>query len=191
MAIVLASGSPRRKEMLERLNVDFEVVKSDLEEITRAEECPQQITMALAFEKAMDVSDRVHDMDIVIAADTIVYKDRVMGKPENYEDAFNTLKSLSGDIHYVYTGIAVVQKGTNKKFVTYEKTKVCIKELSDLRVKSYIDTGEVWDKAGSYGIQGYGALLIDWIEGDYFNIVGLPISKLDDILRKHFNISFL
>lgn len=191
MGIILASGSPRRKEMLENLGIQFVVNKSDLEEKTRTDESPQQITMSLAFEKAIDVSDRVQDMDIVIAADTIVFKDKVMGKPKDYQEAFDTLKDLSGDIHYVYTGIAVVQKGTNKKFVTYEKTKVCIKELSDQRIESYINTGEVWDKAGSYGIQGYGALLIDWIEGDYFNVVGLPISKLDEMLNAHFNISIL
>ena len=191
MSIILASGSPRRKEILENLGIDFEIVKSNMEEQVRDGEIPSQIVMSLAFEKAIDVSDKVNEDDIVIAADTIVFKDMVLGKPKNYVDAKKMLSSLSNDIHYVYTGISVVQKSTDKKFVTYEMTKVCIKELSDQRIEKYIASGEVWDKAGAYAIQGYGALLIDWIQGDYFNVVGLPVSKLDEILNNHFNISFL
>lgn len=190
--VILASGSPRRKEILGNLGIDFVVKTSDVDEKTRDSEGPEQICMALAFEKAIDVAEKVSDKDIVIAADTIVYKDgKVLGKPVDYDDAVSMLRNLSGDIHYVFTGVAVMQRSTNKKFITYERTKVCIKELSDQRIDDYINTGEAWDKAGSYGIQGYGALLIDWIQGDYFNVVGLPIGKLDEVLNNHFNISFL
>ncbi len=186
--IVLASSSPRRKELLENLRLDFKIVKSDLKEIVRKDENPEEIVMALALEKALDVSNKVADNTIVIAADTIVYKDKVLGKPQNYEDAFNMLKTLENDIHYVYTGLAVLEKGTFNKIVTYEKTKVKIRKLSDEKINRYIKTGEAWDKAGSYGIQKYGATLVEWINGDYFNVVGLPISKLDYILSEYFDI---
>lgn len=186
--IVLASSSPRRKELLENLGLDFKIVKSDLKEIVRKDENPEEIVMALALEKALDVSNKVADNTIVIAADTIVYKDKVLGKPQNYEDAFNMLKTLENDIHYVYTGLAVLEKGTFNKIVTYEKTKVKIRKLSDEKINRYIKTGEAWDKAGSYGIQKYGATLVEWINGDYFNVVGLPISKLDYILSEYFDI---
>lgn len=189
--IVLASSSPRRREILKNLGLNFVIMKSDLEEITREEESPQQIVMALSFEKAMDIFKNADDGDIIIAADTIVYKEKVLGKPKSYEDAFNMLSSLQGDIHYVYTGLAVIEKGSSKKFVTYEKTKVKIKELSDMKIKKYIDTGEVWDKAGAYGIQGFGSTIVQWIEGDYFSVVGLPVAKLEDILYNHFDISIL
>lgn len=191
MGIILASGSPRRKEILENIGVDFTIIKSDLDEIVRNDEGADQIAMSLAFEKAIDVSEKAEEDDIIIAADTIVLKDRVLGKPKDYDDAFSMLKSLSNDVHYVLTGIAVVQKSTNKKIIGCETTKVYIKELSDARIANYINTGEVWDKAGSYAIQGYGALLIDRLEGDYFNVVGLPVVKLEEILKEHFEISFL
>ncbi len=186
--IVLASSSPRRKEILENLGLDFKILKSDLQEIIRYDEAPEEIVMALAIEKALDICKQVDDDTIIIAADTIVYKDKVLGKPKSYEEAFDMLKSLQDATHYVYTGLAVIQRGTYKKIVTYEKTKVKVKRLSDSKIKGYISTGEIWDKAGSYGIQSYGSTLVEWIDGDYFSVVGLPVSKLDDILSEHFDI---
>jgi septum formation protein len=101
------------------------------------------------------------------------------------------LLALQGSEHYVYSGLAVVEKNSFKKYVTFEKTKVKIKKLSDSKIKKYIETGEVWDKSGAYAIQGYGSIIVEYIEGDYFNVVGLPVSKLEDLLYKHFNISLL
>ncbi|WP_432664227.1 Maf family protein [Wukongibacter baidiensis] len=189
--LVLASSSPRRREILENLNLDFDIIKSDTPEKVKEGELPEHIVMALALEKALDVSKNLDSGTVVIAADTIVYKDKVLGKPGSYEEAYETLNALQNDVHYVYTGIAVIESDTHKKIVTYEKTKVKIKKLSDDRIKKYIDTGEVWDKAGSYGIQGFGATIVQWIEGDYFNVVGLPVAKLEEILFKHFDISVL
>ncbi len=189
--IVLASSSPRRREILENLDLDFVIIKSDIEEITREEESPEQIVMALSLEKAIDISSKIDDDAIIIAADTIVYKEKVLGKPQSYDDAYNMLSSIQDDIHYVYTGLAVIEKGSFKKIVTYEKTKVKIKKLSDEKIKKYIETGEVWDKAGAYAIQGFGSTIVQWIEGDYFSVVGLPVARLEDILLKHFDISIL
>lgn len=189
--IILASSSPRRKEILENVGIKFEIMKADIREVIRDGELPEQIVMSLALEKALDIANRIEDNSIIIAADTIVYKNRVLGKPKNYNDAFEMLNFLQGDIHYVYTGIAVVKANSFDKIVDYERTMVKIKKLSEEQIKKYIDTGEVWDKAGSYAIQGFGSLLIEWIKGDYYNVVGLPISKLEEILCKCFNISIL
>lgn len=187
--IILASASPRRREILENLGLKFSIIKSELEEKVRTDELPEHIVMALSLEKALDVSDSVDDNTIIIAADTVVYKNNVLGKPKSFSDAFNMLNSLQDDIHYVYTGLAVMEKGTYKKYVTFEKTLVKIKKLSKDRIEKYIETGEVWDKAGAYAIQGLGGTIVEWIKGDYFNVVGLPVSNLDNILLDYFNIS--
>lgn len=187
--IILASSSPRRQEILKNLGLDFDIIKSNIEEKTRAEELPQHIVMALALEKAIDVSERLDDDAIIIAADTIVYKDKVLGKPKSFDDAFSMINSLQDDVHYVYTGLAIIENNTYKKYVTYEKTMVKIKQLSEDKIKRYIETGEVWDKAGSYAIQGFGSAIVQWIKGDYFNVVGLPVSKLVDILCSHFDLN--
>lgn len=189
--LVLASSSPRRRKILENLDLNFIIMKSKAPEKIKADEAPEHIVMALALEKALDISENLTDDSIIIAADTIVYKKKVLGKPKSYEDAFEMLKSLQDDIHYVYTGLAVIENGTYKKFVTYEKTKVQIKRLSESKIKKYIETGEVWDKAGSYAIQGFGSTIVKCIEGDYFSVVGLPVAKLEDILSKHFGVSIL
>ncbi len=189
--LVLASSSPRRREILENLGLHFVILKSDIQEIAREEESPEQIVMALALEKAIDISRNLDDDSIIIAADTIVYKDKVLGKPKSYDDAYDMLSSLQDNTHYVYTGLAVIERGTFKKIVTYEKTKVKIKKLSDEKIKKYIETDEVWDKAGAYGIQGFGSTIVQWIEGDYFSVVGLPVARLEDILLENFDISIL
>ena len=186
--IILASASPRRKEILSVFLSDFEVKAADIVEKVDVEERPEDVAMALAFEKAIAVADLCDEGDIIIAADTIVVKDQVLGKPRNYEDAFRMLQSLQNSTHFVITGFTVLQVGSSNKIVTYSKTKVKIKHLTKDEIKRYIDTGEVFDKAGAYAIQGKGSAIVEWIEGDYFNVVGLPISKLLDILKKHFNI---
>lgn len=161
---------------------------ANIEEKFYEDERPEDVAMSLAFEKAEAVSKLCKVDDIVIAADTIVVKDKVLGKPQNRADAIKMLKILEGDFHYVISGIALLKVGSTQKVVSYSKTKVKIKHLTDEAIERYIDTGEGWDKAGSYAIQGKGSALVEYIEGDYFNVVGLPISKLLDMLKNEFNI---
>lgn len=186
--IILASASPRRKEILDHFIKDYRVTVAHIDEKIHNGERPEDVAMALAFEKAWSVSGLCEKEDIVIAADTIVVKDNILGKPKDRNDAFKMLSDLSNTIHFVISGIAVIQVGSLNKVLTYSKTKVKIKQLTKEAINRYIDTGEVWDKAGSYAIQGKGSAFVQWIEGDYLNVVGLPISKLSDILKKHFNM---
>ncbi|GAA0090735.1 Maf family protein [Paraclostridium bifermentans] len=189
MNIILASGSPRRKEILENTNLQFSVITSDIDERIFENEEPIQLVLRLAFEKCMSVAQN-NPSDLVIGADTIVVLDNeILGKPKNEEEAFNTLSKLSNREHQVITGMSIVNLENEKKIVDYAISNVKFKKLTDQDIKDYISTKECLDKAGSYGIQGYGALLVEEIKGDYFNIVGLPISKLSDILKINFNIN--
>ncbi|MFR3498818.1 MAG: Maf family protein [Paraclostridium bifermentans] len=189
MNIILASGSPRRKEILENTNLKFSVITSDIDERIFENEEPIQLVLRLAFEKCMSVAQN-NPSDLVIGADTIVVLDNeILGKPKNEEEAFNTLSKLSNREHQVITGMSIVNLENEKKIVDYAISNVKFKKLTDQDIKDYISTEECLDKAGSYGIQGYGALLVEEIKGDYFNIVGLPISKLSDILKINFNIN--
>lgn len=191
MDIVLASNSPRRKELLNNLNIDFKIIPSNVEEVVIENEKPEVLAMRLAFSKAYDVASK-NKNSIVIGADTIVVlNDNVLGKPKDENDAFNMLKNLSNTYHQVITGISVVRLKDEKKIVDYVVSDVKFKKLDDEKIKRYIDTKEPLDKAGAYGIQGYGSLLVEEIKGDYFNIVGLPTSKLDEILFKYFQIQIL
>jgi len=189
--IILASNSPRRKEILTNVGVEFSVMGSDIEEVVRVGEKPESVVMALAFEKAVDIASRVDDNSIIIAADTIVYKDSILGKPVDDQDAFKMLKSLSASSHEVYTGFTILRANTNLKITEYVKTKVVFKDLDDDTIDKYIKTKEPIGKAGAYAIQGYGSTLIDSIEGDYFNVVGLPISRLSEVLKKNFDFAIL
>ena len=189
MNIILASASPRRKEILENASVKFEVMASSIEELTLDGESPCQMVMRLAFEKGMDIASR-QKSDLIISADTIVVIDNtVLGKPKNEIEARKMITSLSGRTHQVITGISLINLDNNKKIIDYVISNVKFKNLSEEDINDYIRTKESLDKAGAYGIQGYGALLVDEIQGDYFNIVGLPISRLSDLLKKHFNIN--
>jgi septum formation protein len=189
MSIILASGSPRRKEILENTKTEFTVITSDIDEKIFDNEEPIQLVLRLAFEKCMDVATNNHK-DLVIGADTIVVLDNeILGKPKNEEEAFDMLNKLSNRKHQVITGMSIINLEQNKKIVDYAISDVKFKNLTDQDIKDYINTGECLDKAGAYGIQGYGALLVEEIKGDYFNIVGLPISKLSDILKKNFDIN--
>ena len=189
MKIILASASPRRKEILENTSVKFDVMASSIKELTIDGESPCQMVMRLAFEKGMDIASRQKN-DLIISADTIVVIDNtVLGKPKNEIEARKMITSLSGRTHQVITGISLINLDNNKKIIDYVISNVKFKNLSEEDINDYIRTKESLDKAGAYGIQGYGALLVDEIQGDYFNIVGLPISRLSDLLKKHFNIN--
>lgn len=189
MNIILASASPRRKEILKNANVKFEIMASSIEELTLDSESPCQMVMRLAFEKGIDIASR-QKSDLVISADTIVVLDNtILGKPKDEIEARKMITSLSGRTHQVITGISLINLDNNKKIIDYVISNVKFKNLSEEDINDYIRTKESLDKAGAYGIQGYGALLVEEIQGDYFNIVGLPISRLSDLLKKHFNIN--
>ncbi|CAH2214261.1 Maf family protein [Tepidibacter aestuarii] len=192
MNIVLASASPRRKELLFNLNLNFEIMKSDIDEFVNEKDTPESVAMSLSFQKAIDIANKTSRNSIVIGADTIVVFDgKILGKPKDEQDAFNTLKQLSGKYHKVITGICTLRLSDNKKIVDYEVTKVKMREFSEDEIKRYIKTAEPMDKAGSYGIQGYGSLLVEKIDGDYSNVVGLPVSKLGQILYRHFDVNII
>lgn len=189
--IVLASASPRRKEILQTLGVDFEVLTSDAEEKVDSELPPHLIVQELAMLKGADVATKVENA-IVISADTIVWMDKTMlGKPTDVQNAKNMLKKLSGKTHEVYTGVCVTDSISGKSVSDYEVTKVRFRELSDEEIDRYIATNEPMDKAGAYGIQGIGCLLVRSIEGDYLNVVGLPAVKLSKILKEEFNFNII
>ena len=189
MNIILASASPRRKEILENTNIKFDIISSSIEELILDGESPCQMVMRLAFEKGIDIASK-QKSDLVISADTIVVlDDNVLGKPKDEEEARQMISNLSGRTHQVITGISLINLENNKKIIDYVVSNVKFKKLSKDDINDYIKTKESLDKAGAYGIQGYGALLVEEIQGDYFNIVGLPISKLSDLLKIHFNIN--
>lgn len=183
MAIILASASPRRKELLRFITEDFTVSVSDADETADPSKTPEETVKELAMLKGEAVFLNFPE-DTVIAADTVVViDDTILGKPADKEDAFRMLRSLSGRSHYVYTGVFV--KSKNKEISFAERTEVNFFELSDEEINAYIATDEPCDKAGSYGIQGKGSTLIRSITGDYFNVVGLPVARLNRELKKH------
>lgn len=191
MKIVLASKSPRRKELLSNLGLDFEIVESNFEEYSTEME-PYKYVMDLSFNKSMNVARHLKEDAVVIGADTVVVFDgTILGKPKDRNEAYNMLKSLSGKFHTVYTGVTIVRTTDMKYIKDFEVTKVWIKKLEDDLILRYINKGECDDKAGAYAIQGFGALIVEKIEGDYFNVVGLPLSKLSDILKNEFDINLL
>ncbi|KDR94058.1 septum formation protein [Peptoclostridium litorale DSM 5388] len=182
--IILSSASPRRKELLEQIGVKFDIIVSDIDENIDGDMDPTEIVKKLALMKAENVYDLEGNQDaIVIGADTIVvHEGRVIGKPADEKDAFKILSSLSGNINYVYTGVAVVSSESVINF--YEETKVYMKNMTEQDIYEYIKTSEPMDKAGAYGIQGIGAVFVEKIEGDYNNVVGLPLARLYDVMKE-------
>ena len=173
--IILASASPRRKEILELADLEFDVMPSDAQEIT-TKTAPNEVVMELASIKAKDIYKKSEKQSMIVGADTVVaYQGQILGKPTDEADAKRMLTMLSGHTHEVYTGVCVIEDGKTKTF--YEETKVTFYEISDEQIDHYIKTGEPMDKAGSYGIQGKAAVFIKGIEGDYYNVVGFPIAR--------------
>ena len=190
MKIILASQSPRRKELLERMGIkDFETISPNVDESAFHGLPPEELVRRLSAEKAAAVAGKVGEDAIVIAADTVVaLEGAVLGKPADELDAFKMLSALSGVRHQVYTGVTVCRGG--EKQTAHEVTDVTFRELSEREIEDYISTGEPMDKAGAYGIQGYGALLIQGISGDYYNVMGLPVCRLSGMLS-HFGVDCL
>lgn len=197
--IILASASPRRKELLEKIGAEFVVCPAKGEEIITEEE-PSAVVMELSRQKAEEVAsgvltyneqhaELVTPQDIlVIGADTVVaYENQILGKPKNEEDARRMLSMLSGKKHSVYTGVTFVfidKDGRNGEHCFYEKTDVSMYTLTEDEIDRYISSGDPMDKAGSYGIQGRFAIHIKGIQGDYNNVVGLPVARLYQELKK-------
>ena len=176
MTFILASGSPRRLELLRQIGIEPQVELSNYHEEMRSSN-PAELVMANAVGKGQSVVPNVTGDDVVIAADTIVVLDNmILGKPKNSEEAVKMLTNLSGRTHEVLTGVAVFYKG--KKKVAVEKTIVKFRKLTDKEIQDYVKTGDSLDKAGAYGIQGRGAIFINSIVGCYNNVVGLPLTRL-------------
>ena len=170
--LILASGSPRRKEILDTMGLEFSVDISDADESFAG--TPEEMVLELSRRKAQAVAPR-HSGAMILAADTLVFGDEVLGKPHSEEEAVQMLRSLSGNTHEVYTGVCIIKGDRVHKF--YECTKVTFWPLEDELIAEYVASKEPMDKAGSYGIQGKGSVLIKGIEGDYFNVVGFPVSR--------------
>ena len=173
--LILASGSPRRRELLSLITDEFEVLVSGCDEFVPEGTPAEKVPAILAEQKALAVA-KLRPEDTVIGSDTVVVlNNEIFGKPKDKVHAHAMLKALSGKRHFVYTGVAVAEKGSVRSFV--QKTEVEFYELSDETIEKYIATGEPMDKAGAYGIQGKGSVLVKGIVGDYFNVMGLPVAE--------------
>lgn len=180
--IILASASPRRKELLELAGLSFSVQTADVDEKITKGVLPPEAVAQLAKQKAKAVAKN-NKSSLVIGADTVVCIDNeILGKPASREEAYSMLRRLSGREHFVYTGVCLV---CEEKTISFsEKTSVTFYELSDEEINSYINSGDCYDKAGAYGIQSKGCVLVEKINGDYFNVVGLPIAKTIREIKK-------
>lgn len=187
--IILASASPRRRELLERAGVNFEVIPASGEE-NRISDDPKEAVQQLARDKAVSVMHTIEDSadgTLVIGSDTVVvFENMILGKPHDIEDAVNTLKKLQGNTHQVYTGVSILEKknGVWTEHTFYESTDVTFYPVSDEEIRAYVATGEPMDKVGSYGIQGIFGIYVRGICGDYNNVVGLPVARLFYEMKK-------
>lgn len=192
--IILASNSPRRRELLEMIGLKFDIIADNTPEPINRNKRPDEVVCELAEFKGRNVSKKLDNKDgaIIIAADTVVAVDNeILGKPEDGQDAMNMLLKLSGKMHHVYTGVYVFDTETERCVNFCEKTEVFFKKLDIDEIKDYINTEEPLDKAGAYGIQNLGSLFVEKINGDYFNVVGLPLSGLGRVLKEEFDIKII
>ncbi len=195
--VILASSSPRRQQLISSLSLPYRIEVSDVDETTDPGRTPSQIVEELSERKARAIYERYErepaqaEDGVIVGSDTIVVLDgNVLGKPRDEEDAFRMLKRLQGREHEVYSGVACIGLADGRTSVAHERTVVRMKPMSDERIRRYIATREPLDKAGSYAIQGIGATIVERIEGDYFNVVGLPMSLLSDMLADFFYCCF-
>lgn len=181
-SIILASASPRRKEIFALADLSFEVLPSSVEEVV-TKEIPHEVVMELASQKAWDIWEKTQKDRMVVGADTVVACDgKILGKPKDEEDAFKMLSMLSGRTHQVYTGVSLIWKDREHTF--YEETEVTFYPMTEEEIFQYISTKEPMDKAGAYGIQGKAAAFIRGICGDYYNVVGFPIARFLQEVRQ-------
>lgn len=189
MRFILASASPRRKELLEQIGVKFDILPATGKEVI-TKELPGEVVMELAKQKAEEVAKTAGADALVLGADTVVaYEGKILGKPKDEADALRMLTMLSGKEHEVYTGVALMDNRDQSMENFFERTKVTMYPVSEEEIRDYIAGGEPMDKAGAYAIQGLGAKFIQKIEGDYNNVVGLPIGRIyQEIKRKSIEI---
>ena len=196
--IILASASPRRRELLAQIGLEFEVIPSRAEENTHSR-IPWEMVLELSGMKAMDIYNSLPEEKrkqvLVVGADTVVsLEGKILGKPDSFQRAVDMLALLQGKTHQVYTGVTVLylKEGEQapSKISFYEKTEVTMYPMSGEEIRAYVNTGEPMDKAGAYGVQGRGALLVERLEGDFFNVMGLPVLRLARMLEA-FGVSLL
>lgn len=180
--LLLASGSPRRAQLLQQVGAEFIIAQPDIDESVFAEFSPKEQVMNLSRMKALGVSQKDSEVPVVAADTLVALENTVLGKPFDHDDAFRMLRTLSGKWHQVYTGVTVVRSGNIR--TGCEITQVKFRELEDAEIWRYIATGEPLDKAGAYGIQEKGALLVERIDGDFYNVVGLPLVLLSRLLNE-------
>ena len=192
---ILASASPRRREIFDNLGFKYEILTTNAEEnVDTSDMTPEQTVRELSIAKGKAVAERIsgdrENVNLVVSADTVVAASgKILGKPKNRDEARKMLKSLSGKKHSVLTGVCVwgIHANQNTKgCAVVEKTDVYFKKLTNEMIEAYLDTGEYADKAGAYGIQGMGAMLVEKIKGDYFNVVGFPVNSFYELLREEF-----
>lgn len=182
MKLILGSQSPRRQELLARLGLDFEIKVADIDETMDGEKSPEVEVARISQEKARKIGETSSENDLIITADTIVVLDgKVLGKPKDKADATAMLTALSGRTHQVMTAVSLGKQGGVETFV--ETTFVTFRPLLPHEIHYYVVTGEPLDKAGSYGIQGLGGVFVASIQGDYYNVMGLPICRLSQVLK--------
>lgn len=183
MKLILASASPRRRELLQSIRFNFQVESSAVEELQRQGEAPETYVRRLAEDKAREVASR-HPDAWIIAADTIVYIDgTILEKPADHEDAVRMLSAISGRVHEVYTGLTLCKLSEARSYTRVVMTRVKMLSLSREEIDWYASTGEPMDKAGAYAVQGIGAMFIESIEGSYTNVVGLPLAELFEMMK--------
>ena len=187
MRFVLASASARRQELLQRMNIPYEIIVSDFDEDSVSfEGNPSDYVKELAMEKANSVSETLSGDSLVIGADTIVYANgQILGKPKNRQDAKRMMKLLQGTDHYVYSGVALIHPARNLKTAFSVVTTVSFSKMDDNEIEFYLTRDEWQDKAGAYGIQGAAGIYIRGINGDYYNVMGLPLQELYTRLREY------
>lgn len=183
--IILASTSPRRKELLQSVGIDFEIIEPSADESLMAKETPENYALRLSREKAISVSSNLDGNTLVIGADTIVVVDNeILGKPKNEEDARRMLNKISGRTHHVLTAFSITKPKDEVLHTHVVGTEVLVKTLEPDEIEGYIKTTEPMDKAGAYGIQGVGAFMVKEIKGSYTNVVGLPLVEVIEALKK-------
>jgi septum formation protein len=188
--IILASASPRRKELLEKIGLKFKIEPSNYEEYTHSGLEPHELARKISLGKAEDIASRYKNA-IVIAADTlVVFGDQILGKPHTENAARKMLEAINGKAHSVITGFSIIDCDVQKTLSRSVETRVYVKELTLAEISTYVKSREPLDKTGAYAIQGLGAVIVEQIEGDYFNVVGLPLSALTEAL-KEFGIHIL
>ena len=182
---ILASKSPRRIELIRMLGIEPLIRPSSIEE-NAAKDDPEKMVKILAGQKASDISRDLHGKEIVIGSDTCVWiNGEILGKPKTHEEAYLMVKKLSGNTHHVYTGVSIVSCEDRPRKISFvEKTAVRVRSISDEEIRSYAESPEPMDKAGAYGIQGIFARYIEGIDGDFYNVMGLPVSRLYHELKE-------